>query len=171
MRPSRPTAARFGEGGFDLLDRETFFKEVPAIEQRTKALEAEYAARRSAAQEERVAAYTEALATLGTTPGWQDLDPDQRSRIEAPLRQGASPCDDAVPIPQLRSELEACEVRLKSAVAEVRRLVEGDRLATIRLGGCFGSGIETEEQLDSALAGIRDECSRLIGAGKKIVVQ
>ena len=33
-----------------------------------------------------------------------------------------------------------------------------------------GSGIETEEQLDAALAGLRDECSRLIGAGKKVVL-
>ncbi|MCG3192298.1 MAG: hypothetical protein DIJKHBIC_01536 [Thermoanaerobaculia bacterium] len=154
----------------DLLERETFFKEFPAIEQQTKALEAEYKGRREAAQQSRIESYAKAIAKLGETPGWEDLDEDQRTRIEGPLRQGASPCDPAVPIPQLRSEREACEVRLKAAVAEVRRLVEGDRLATIRLGGYFGSGIETEEQLEAALTGIREECSRLIGAGKKIVV-
>lgn len=154
----------------DLLERETFFKEFPAIEQQTKALEAEYKGRREAAQQSRIESYAKAIAKLGETPGWEDLDEDQRTRIEGPLRQGASPCDPAVPIPQLRFEREACEVRLKAAVAEVRRLVEGDRLATIRLGGYFGSGIETEEQLEAALTGIREECSRLIGAGKKIVV-
>jgi hypothetical protein len=31
-------------------------------------------------------------------------------------------------------------------------------------------GIETEEQLDAALDGIREECTRLIGAGKKVIV-
>lgn len=153
----------------DLLERETFFKEFPVIEQQTKALETEYKSRREAAQQSRIEAYGNAIEKLGKTPGWEDLDEDQRARIEGPLRQGASPCDPAVPIPQLRSEREACEVRMKAAVAEVRRLVEGDRLATIRLGGYFGSGIETEEQLEAALTGIREECSRLIGAGKKIV--
>jgi hypothetical protein len=34
----------------------------------------------------------------------------------------------------------------------------------------FAGGVETEEQLDAALGGIREECARLIGAGKKIVV-
>ncbi len=154
----------------DLLERETFFKELPAIEQQTKALEAEYKSRWDAAHQARIDAYTKAIKKLGATPGWEELDEDQRAQIEGPLRQGASPCDVAVPIPQLRSEREACEVRLKTAVAEVRRLVEGDRLATVRLGGYFGSGIETEEQLEAALTGIREECSRLIGAGKKIVV-
>ncbi|AUX29563.1 MULTISPECIES: BrxE family protein [Sorangium] len=35
---------------------------------------------------------------------------------------------------------------------------------------CFGAGIETEEQFDAALAGLRDERARLIGAGKKVVL-
>lgn len=155
----------------DLLARETFFRELPAIDQHTRALEAEYAARREAAQAARVAAFNEALGTLGKTSGWDDLDADQRARIEAPLRAGTVPPCPGVPVPQLRSELEACEVRLKAAVAEVRRLVEGERLATVRLSGYFGAGVETEEQLDAALEGIREECARLIGAGKKVVVQ
>ena len=51
------------------------------------------------------------------------------------------------------------------------RIVDGDRVATVRLGGYFSGGVETEEQLDAALAGIREECSRLIGTGKKVIVQ
>jgi len=39
------------------------------------------------------------------------------------------------------------------------------------VGGYFDGGVETEEQLDAALAGIREECARLIGAGKKVFVQ
>ena len=39
------------------------------------------------------------------------------------------------------------------------------------VGSYFAGGVETEEQLDAALDGIREECSRLIGAGKKIIVQ
>jgi hypothetical protein len=44
-------------------------------------------------------------------------------------------------------------------------------VATVSIGGYFSGGIETEEQLDAALAGVREECAKLIGAGKKVLVQ
>jgi hypothetical protein len=53
----------------------------------------------------------------------------------------------------------------------VRRLIDGERLVTVSVGTYFGDGIETEEQLDAALTGVREECARLIGAGKKVVIQ
>ena len=46
-----------------------------------------------------------------------------------------------------------------------------ERVVSISVGSYFGGGIETEEQLDAALEGVREECARLIGAGKKIIVQ
>jgi hypothetical protein len=76
-----------------------------------------------------------------------------------------------LPIPQLRSEREACETRLRDAIAEVYGILDGERLATVSLGSYFADGIETKEQLDAALEGIREECARLIGAGKKVVVR
>jgi hypothetical protein len=42
---------------------------------------------------------------------------------------------------------------------------------TVSLGSYFAGGVETEEQLDAALYGVREECARLIGAGKKVIVQ
>jgi hypothetical protein len=74
-------------------------------------------------------------------------------------------------IPLLRSERDACDTRLRTAVAEVRRIVEGERLVAVSLGSYFGGGVETEEQLTAAIEGIREECLRLIGAGKKVIVQ
>lgn len=56
-------------------------------------------------------------------------------------------------------------------VAEVYRILEGERLVAVSLGSYFAGGIETEEQLDAALDGIREECARLIGAGKKVIVE
>jgi hypothetical protein len=32
-------------------------------------------------------------------------------------------------------------------------------------------GGDTEEQLDAALSGLREECERHIGAGKKVLIQ
>ena len=35
----------------------------------------------------------------------------------------------------------------------------------------FQGGVETEEQLEAALDGLKQECVRLIGAGNKVVVR
>jgi hypothetical protein len=155
----------------DLLARETFYRELPTIEQHASAIEAEYARRFDEALAARIAAYTQALDRLAHTPGWDGIDHDHQQKLAAPLERGKTRDQDRVPIPQLRSELDACETRLQDAIAELHRIVDGDRVATVRLGGYFSGGIETEEQLDAALAGIREECSRLIGTGKKVIVQ
>ena len=78
---------------------------------------------------------------------------------------------DRVPIPQLRADRDACDGRLRAAIAELRRIIDGERVVTLSLGSYFAGGIETEEQLDAALDGVREECARLIGAGKKVIVQ
>ena len=155
----------------DLLARETFYRELPAIDQRASAIIAEYARRFDEALEARIAAYTQALERLAHTPGWDGVDQDQQQKLAAPLERGKTRSQEQVPIPQLRSELDACETRLQDAIAELHRIVDGDRVATVKLGGYFSGGVETEEQLDAALAGIREECSRLIGTGKKVIVQ
>ncbi len=155
----------------DILKRETSFRELTAVDQHATAIEREYARRHAAALEERVAAYRSALERLVATPGWKDLDEDQRARISAPLRRGADADQKRSAIPLVRSDRDACDSRLRTAVAEVRRLREGERIATVNVAGYVSGGIETEEQLDAALAGIREECVRLIGAGKKVLIE
>ena len=104
--------------------------------------------------------------------GWADLDEEQQEQIAAPLvalhrdrRPGARP----------RSR--SCEPTRRVSRPPRhgdRRCAEGDRgraLVSLSLAPYFSGGVETEEQLEQALDGIRDECARLIGAGKKIVVQ
>jgi hypothetical protein len=92
--------------------------------------------------------------------------------IEAPLERGCA-TEDArdIPIRQLRSDTELCAVRLRRAVDAVLDSLDGGRIERISLRPFFTGGIETEEQLEAALDGIREECSRLIGEGKKIVVE
>lgn len=154
----------------DLLKRETFFRELPAIDQHTTAIEAEYGRRYQESLGERVAAYEKAFARLVQTPGWTEIDEDLQRRIAAPLQRGMKKDAGGLPIPQIRADRDACEARLKAAIAEVMRVVEGERVVEVNLGTYFGGGVETEEQLDAALAGVREECSRLIGAGKKVIV-
>ncbi|MEJ7811067.1 MAG: BREX system P-loop protein BrxC [Gemmatimonadaceae bacterium] len=155
----------------DSLGRETFFRELPSIEQLTRIIEGEYERRHDEALRARVTAYDEAIDRLAKTGGWAAIGEDEQRRIAAPLERGRSSDGQRLPIPQLRSELEACETRLRTAIAEVYRMVEGERLETVSLADYFGGGVETEEQLDAALAGIREACARLIGAGKKVIVR
>jgi hypothetical protein len=155
----------------DLLARETFFKELPSIEQHTKSIETEYARRFNEALNARVTAYTKALAQLIKTPGWVDIDEAQQRRLSEPFERGQRRESESTPIQQLRADRDACEGRLRAAIAELRRMIDGERLVTVSVGSYFAEGIETEEQLESALDGIREECARLIGAGKKVIVQ
>src|SRR5690606_38014881 len=155
----------------DLLLRETFFKELPSIEQHTKAIETEYSRRFDEALQARVEAYTNAFDTLVKTPGWSEIDEDQQRRLAEPFERGSQRVGESVPIPQLRADRDACEGRLRAALAELRRIIDGDRVVTVSVGSYFADGIETAEQLEDALDKLRKECARLIGAGKKIIVQ
>jgi len=155
----------------DLLKRETFYRELPTIEQHAHAIEVEYARRFDDAQSARVDAYTKALSHLTSTPGWQELPDEARREIAAPLLAGKEPLTRTAPITLLRSDRDACDARLKNAIRRVQEITEGERLAPVQFQPYFASGVETMEQLDAALAGLRDECARLIGAGKKVVIQ
>ena len=105
------------------------------------------------------------------SPGWGEIDEDQQRRLAAPFERGRSREKERLPIPQLRSERDACDGRLRAAIAELRHIIDGERVVSVSVGSYFGGGIETEEQLDAALEGVREECARLIGAGKKVIVQ
>jgi hypothetical protein len=155
----------------DLLARESFFKELPSIEQHTTAIETEYARREDEALDARIAAYTKAFDKLIKTPGWSEIDEDQQRRLANPFERGKKRGAEHVPIPQLRADRDACEGRLRAAVAELRRIIDGERVVTVSVGSYFAGGVETEEQLEAALDGVREECARLIGAGKKVIVQ
>ena len=58
----------------------------------------------------------------------------------------------------------------QAAIKKVHDLVDGDRIVTVEVQPFFRGGVEDIDQLDAALAGLREECERLIADGKKIVV-
>jgi hypothetical protein len=156
----------------DLLKQETFFKQLADIDQHASAIETAYDQRFARAVGECAAAYAQALAELKATPGWSDAVPEQQERIAAPL---ASRCnteiDKATPILQLRADTEACRSRLGKTIKELARLLAGARLVPLNIASFFAGGIDNEEQLEAALAGLRAECLKLLGMNKKILVQ
>ena len=156
----------------DLMARETFFRELAAIDQHARDLEQEHRRRHEEAVQARAAAYEEPAKKLKATLGWEQLGEDQQRRVTGPLASRATPDGTAsMAIPLLRSDLAACSGRLSSAVEEMLRLVDGNRIVRVAASSYFSGGVETEEQLDQALSGLKEQCLELIGAGKKVLVQ
>jgi hypothetical protein len=154
----------------DLMARETFFKELPAIDQKARALEEDYQARYQKAVTSRAECYTAALQQLRAHPAWPQLTEAQQGQIAGPL-EACTGTDGAKPIPLLRADTDACPGRLQRAITDMMRIVDGNRLVSVNASGFFKGGLETEEQLDAALDGLREVCIEQIGAGKKVMIQ
>ena len=155
----------------DLIQRETFFRDLATIDQSAAVIDAEFQRRLGEALDARVGAHLTALEVLHATPGWERLDVAQQEEVSRSLRQGAERAGAPENLAHLRSETEACAGRLSAAISRVHELLEGERLASVSVAPFFAGGIETEEQLDQAIAGLRDAFSRLIGEGKRIIVR
>lgn len=156
----------------DLLLKETFFRHLPRIDQLASTLESAYALRFQAAVAARRAAYEAAVAYVHATAEWGQLSADQQRQVLRPLSDPlkAAPANKTA-IPQIRAETEACSARLATVIMAMLQLVDGNRIAPVKCSTYFSSGIDTTEQLDAALQGLRDECERLLGEGKKVLVQ
>ncbi|WPL19896.1 hypothetical protein Thiowin_05045 [Thiorhodovibrio winogradskyi] len=156
----------------DLLARETFFRELAAIDQAAAALRSEYQQRFDAALNARADAYSQALDKLHAQDAWGELNDEQQARIAQPLESRAETQVPATTsIPFLRSELSACPQHYKQAVREMLELIEGQQLVTISVSDFFSGRIETEAQLKTALSGIQQKVEKLLGQGKKVLVQ
>ena len=168
-----PSATRGrAEALIDVMARETFYRELPAIDQHTAALSQEYAERFRIAVDNRAAAYREALATLQGNGAWSELNEEQQARVAEPLASRPSgEVAKSTSIPFLRAELSACPQHLKAAVQQMMELIEGNRLVTISVGEFFAGRVETPEQLDAAITSLRQRIEKLLGEGKKVWIQ
>jgi len=153
----------------DLLGRETFYRDLPAIDQATARLRAEYDRRAADARRHRRDAYRAALDDLATLAEWGRLEEAQQQRIAESLTRYTVD-GQGTPIPQLRADTDACAGRLAHAVEEVQRLTSVKAIAKVSTARYFQSGIETEEELTAALDGLREEIAHLLGEGKKVLV-
>jgi hypothetical protein len=156
----------------DLMEKESFFRDFPTIDHLARLIEDEYERRYAEAIQASNAVYKKAINDLKMTPGWDQIDSEQQDRISESMRLLAtSQVNESTPIPQIRAEHDACQGRLANAVKEVLQLVDGNRIVSISATSYFSGGIDTEEQLDQALSGLKTECLELIGAGKKVLIQ
>ncbi len=156
----------------ELLSRETFFRDLNDIGRHTDAVEGEYQRRHEEVVESRATTYEAALQKLRATPGWDKLEETQQRVVSDALVVRASRADcDRLSIPLLRSQVDACPGLLTKAIQEMHTRIDGTRVVTVHAATFFEGGIESEEQLDQALSGLKGECLELIAAGKKVLVQ
>ncbi len=155
----------------DLLARETFYKELAAIDQHAAALKAERIRRHGEASAKRSEVYTTALSKVASVPGWDDLVQDQQERLATPLTSCSAPAPAPVSLALLRSDIDACPGRTQKVIEEMLRLAEGSRLVRLDVATFFSGGIETTEQLDAAINALREECERQLAEGKRILIQ
>lgn len=155
----------------DLMAKETFFREIATIAQTAAELKLEYDHRFITAVDARATAYREALDKLCRMDAWSELNEEQQARIAQPLRLRTTDVPATTSIAFLRSELSACQHHLKKAVKEMMELIEGNLLVTLSAGDFFGARIETPEQLSAALEAIKQRIEKLLGEGKKVLVQ
>ncbi len=73
-----------------MMQKETFYKELPSIDQCTAHLEDLYDAAFEAAVQQRSTDYTSAVEQLKSTAGWDQLDEDVQQRIGDPLSSRTS---------------------------------------------------------------------------------
>lgn len=154
----------------DLIRREDFFTGITRIYRLTP--------RVSAAREEvwleahtaAAAACAAALDELTAHPSWAQLTSDDQERLSRPLADRQT-FDASVSIAALRAERMAAPGRLDTAIAEMLRIVEGERLMTLEVRAVFANGIETEEQLEAALDALRGEIAPLVAQGKKVFLR
>jgi Family of unknown function (DUF6079) len=156
----------------DLMAKETFFRELPIIEEHTSALERAYLSRHADAVRDRAEVYEAAFKKLKSTPGWEQLGDEQRSRVASSIAvRAVADVGTSQSVPLLRADVHACSGHLGKAIEDMLRLLDGTRVVSVSATSFFSGGIDTEEQLDQALSGLRSECLELIAAGKKVLVK
>jgi hypothetical protein len=155
----------------DLLARETFYRELALIGQHGAALRTEYFRRHAEASEARAAAYTSGMTKVAGVPGWSELDGDQQARLLSSLKACSSPAPASMGIALLRADLDACPGRTRRVIEDMLRLIEGSRLVRLDVSAFFSGGIENTEQLDAAIAALREECERQLAEGKRLLIQ
>jgi hypothetical protein len=155
----------------DLLQHENFFKELPKIEHLSRTIRDEFEVRYTTASEERCKAYRDVVDDLRALPEWSSLNADQQEEVARDLKKMCDAAGTNIPLSQLREQRDLAPSRYRAAVGKMMQILEGERLVRLPVRRYFTGGVETEEQLETALTAFRDECGRLIGAGKKILFE
>lgn len=154
----------------EILAKETFYNELPALATATAQVHEAYAARLAEAAVERANAYRSALERLQATGAWAELEGSVQEEIAAPLQERASQEPEGLSLAMLRENTLACPGILKNATERVHRSVPGTEPDFVIVSEIVRGPIISEEQLDAALEQIRDRCLKSIADGTLVIL-
>jgi hypothetical protein len=154
----------------DILSKETFYKDLPALATAAAQVQHGYAARFAEAAAERSEAYSAAIEKLQATEGWADLGDSVRDEIAAPLRSRANEDAEGFSLAMLRENTLACPGILKNAIERIHRSVPGEEPDFVSVSELLRGPITSEEQLDAALMQLRERCLKSIADGTAVVL-
>lgn len=156
----------------DLLQKDSFFRDVPSIDELSRVLEEEYARRHTEASQARAKAYRDGLNRLRKVPGWDKLDPAQQAGIEESLvSKSEEDKGMAIPISLLRADIDACKSRVDAAIAQVIRLTDEGRVVVVSVSDHLSGHFESETELNEALERFKQQCFEHFDEGKKVVLR
>lgn len=155
----------------DVLSKETFYHELPALASATAQVQQSYAGRFDKAAAERAETYGAALEKLESTPGWTELDEDVRREIADPLRSRAYPEATGIGLAMIRENILACPGILKATAEQVLQLSATDaEPEVVKVSDLVRGLITNEEQLDSALGQLRERCVKSLADGTSVIL-
>ena len=170
--PARVALAALEEN----LERETFYEHLPAIRTATDAVLARFQGLYAAEFAARRKAYQESLATLHAEAGWSNLKEAEQAEVALRLRERAAeqplgePWRQAATIlGSLRDQTDAAKGLLEFALETVRRLVT-PQAVQIKVSRLLSAPISNLEELNVALAVIREEIEKSLADGKPVVL-
>ena len=160
----------------DLLESETFFEHLPAIESATATVLDRFQTLYDEAFASRRQAYVDSLGTLSRASGWSELEEEDKAEVARRLleRSTEDPLDEpwrlaATILGALRDQTDAAKGLLGAALEALRKRVTPEAVE-INVQSLLSGPISSQEELDAALTAIREEVERALAEGKPVVL-
>ena len=158
------------------LERETFYEHLPAIQSTVKTVINWFQALYSEAFADHRQAYAGALEKLSQAPGWMDLGEPEQAEVAGLLRER----NEAQPLSEpwrnaqsvlalLREQTLATKALLDQALEHLRRLTT-PQAVEIDVRALLSGPISSVEELEAALATVREEVEKALADGKPVLL-
>lgn len=145
---------------------------LPDLKQFARAVKQEWEELFEKLANERVDAYSKAIVDLTALDGWGELNSEVRDELKGPLSDRVvKPEPKGMSLARLRDQISAARDLLERQRNKALKIIEGDKVVFVQVSSICKAGIESPDQLEKALENLREEISRYIGQGKKVILR
>jgi hypothetical protein len=165
----------------EILAGESLFERLADLTTAERAASKAYAdfyATRHAAREKAFAGLVQELANL---PGWTELPAPAREQLTDPLRRRSCAAQEMdgtcckacrASLAQMESDLAAAPYLGEKAKEGLLQLLRpAQTVERLQAARYFGSSVETPEELEAGIQGLREDCEKLLAQGARVIIQ